>query len=323
MRATRTSARNVAPVEVVHIDDVDVPGDAVVTSGVFDGVHVGHQELLRRGRALADERALPFRVLLFDRHPATVVRPATAPHLLTDLRQRCDLLSRAGVDMVGVLRFDEERSLQAPADFVREVFVDRLGARSVVVGDDYHFGHRRRGDATLMSELGPDLDMKVVSVPLVPAADGEGVVSSTLIRELLRAGELDRANALLGRPHEVRGIVEHGDARGRTIGFPTANVAVAGDILLPQDGVYAGWYVRQDGSVHPAAVNVGRRPTFYDENGLLLVEAHLIDFDDDLYGERASVRFSHRLRDERKFGGIDELKAQLQLDVAAAREALA
>lgn len=321
MLAASPVPRNVAPVDIVHIDEVAVDGDAVVTSGVFDGVHIGHQELLRRGRALAEERRLPFRVLLFDRHPATVVRPETAPHLLTDLRQRVDLLRQAGVDTVAVLRFDEDRSLQAPADFVREAFVERLGARAVVVGDDYHFGHRRRGDVTLMSELGPELDMKVLTVPLV--AHGDATISSTTVRELLRGGELERANALLGRPHEVRGIVEHGDARGRTIGFPTANVAVAGDILLPEDGVYAGWYVRPDGSAQASAINVGRRPTFYDENGLLLVEAHLIDFDGDLYGERAAVRFTQRLRDERKFAGIDELKTQLQLDVAAAREALA
>jgi riboflavin kinase/FMN adenylyltransferase len=142
---------------------------------------------------------------------------------------------------------------------------------------------------------------------------------------VVAAGDVELAARLLGRPFEVRGIVEHGDARGRTIGFPTANVAVAGDIILPSDGVYAGWYVRGDGSdgaTYPSAINVGRRPTFYDENGLLLVEAHLIDFDGDLYGEKAAVRFVTRLRDEQRFSGIDALAAQLRSDVDAARAVL-
>jgi riboflavin kinase / FMN adenylyltransferase len=309
-------------VEIVQAGQpLTVSGPGVVTVGVFDGVHLGHQRLLREARTMADEEGADLRVVLFDRHPATVVRPETAPHLLTDLRQRFDLLAPLGVDGAYVVRFDEERSLQPPEDFVREVLVDGLRASVHVVGEDYHFGHRRRGNLAVLAEIGATLDLKVVGIPLL--ADGGSPITATAIREDLRAGELDRANRLLGRPHEVRGVVEHGDARGRTIGFPTANVAVAGDILLPNDGVYAGWYVRPGGSVHPAAINVGRRPTFYDENGLLLVEAHLIDFDGDLYGERAAVRFTHRLRDERKFAGIEELQSQLQRDVAAAREALA
>jgi len=308
-------------VEIVHITPgVAALDDCVATSGVFDGVHLGHRALLDEAQALARAEGMPLRMLMFDRHPATVVRPETAPHLLTDLRQRFDLLDSLGVDAVYVLRFDEDRSLQPPEEFVREVFVGCLRARAIVAGEDYHFGHRRRGDVTLMTDIAAALDRKVVSVPLA-REDGE-VISSTAIREALRAGELVVANRRLGRDHEVRGVVEHGDARGRTIGFPTANVAVAGDILLPQDGVYAGWYVGPDGNPWPSAINVGRRPTFYDENGLLLVEAHLIDFDGDLYGQRAAVRFSHRLRDERKFAGIDALKEQLQLDVAEARRVL-
>lgn len=296
---------------------------SAVTVGVFDGVHIGHQALLAELRRIADASDLRVVAVLPDRHPASVVRPEALPQLLTSLVQRLELLEAAGVDLVHVLRFDEERSLQSADDFVSEVLVDCLDAKVHVGGEDFHFGHRRRGDVVAMASLGVDHGIKVVTIPLVHDELAEGPVSSSGIRRLLREGELSAANHLLGRPYEVRGVVEHGDARGRTIGFPTANVAVPGASALPSDGVYAGWYCGPDGVEHASAINIGRRPTFYDENGLLLVEAHLIDFDGDLYGQHASVRVKARLRDEVRFSGIEALTEQLRKDVQHARDVLA
>lgn len=292
-----------------------------MTVGVFDGLHRGQQRVLAEGRSLADASGGPLVVVLFDRHPDTVVQPEAAPHLLTDLRQRLPLLEAAGVDASYVLRFDEERSLEPPAEFVRSVLVETLDAAVHVSGEDHHFGHRAKGDASVMASLGAEHGMKVVVVPMVLAADGEPI-SSTKIRALVVDGDVAGTQELLGRPYELRGVVEHGDARGRTIGFPTANVAVAGDMALPRDGVYAGWYVGPDDVERPSAINVGRRPTFYDENGLRLVEAHLLDFDGDLYEQRARVRFAARLRDEVRFDGIDALVAQLRRDVDSTRQLL-
>ena len=295
----------------------------MITVGVFDGVHVGHQALLREVRRLADEHGLAAVAVVPDRHPATIVRPEELPRILTDLPQRLELLEAHGVDEVHLLRFDEDRSLQPAEDFVLEVLVEQLGAAVQVSGEDFHFGHRRRGDAAALAAIGADLGLDVHTVRLVEDAALGGPVSSTAIRELLRAGDLDAANRLLGRPHEVRGIVEHGDARGQKLGFPTANVSVPAAIALPADGVYAGWYVGPDTHRRPAAINIGRRPTFYDESGLLLVEAHLIDFDGDLYGQHAAVQVTHRLRAEIRFSGVEALAAQLRADVAQAREVLA
>ena len=294
----------------------------VVTVGVFDGVHLGHQRVLAEAKTVATSTdGGPLVVVLFDRHPDTVTHPETAPLLLTDLRQRLDLMEQAGVDVTFVLRFDEERSLEPPAEFVRELLVETLHAGVHISGENHHFGHRASGDVALLAELGAQHGMKVLTVPAVLADDGEPI-SAKHIRALVTAGDVVGAHALLGRPFELRGVVEHGDARGRTIGFPTANVAVAGDMATPSDGVYAGWYVRPNGDVHVAAINIGRRPTFYDENGLRLVEAHLLDFDGDLYDERPRVRFAQRLRDEVKFDGLDALVAQLHRDVDATRALL-
>jgi riboflavin kinase/FMN adenylyltransferase len=304
---------------------------SVVTIGAYDGVHLGHQALFRRVLAMARERHCDSTIVTFDRHPATVVRPQSAPLLLTDTEQKLELLAATGVDRTVVIPFDEERSREQAEDFVTEVLVDGVGARAVVVGSDFRFGHGGRGNVELMRRMGSEHGFEVVGIELVPGDGDAGAVpvSSTRIRSLLAAGEVEAAAALLGRPHEVRGVVVHGDGRGRDLGFPTANIAVPAGILLPADGIYAGWYERPPagatpGGVHPAAVSVGRRPTFYDELGTPVVEAYLLDFDEDLYGERAKVRFTTRLRgDQERFASVDELVAQMAKDVTAARAALA
>jgi riboflavin kinase/FMN adenylyltransferase len=192
----------------------------------------------------------------------------------------------------------------------------------VVVGHDFHFGRNREGNVPMLQRLGAEFGFDVLGINLV-ADDGHEAVSSTRIRTLLMAGDVAGAELLLGRPHEVRGVVRHGDARGRDLGFPTANVAVPTDILLPADGIYAGWYERPDGSAHASAISVGRRPTFYAETESSLLECYLLDFDGDLYGETAKVRFIRRLRGEEKFDSVPALVEQMGRDVDATRTLLA
>jgi riboflavin kinase/FMN adenylyltransferase len=224
------------------------PGGAVVTIGVYDGVHLGHRALIGRVRAMAAELGAESAVVTFDRHPATVVRPESAPLLLTDLEQRLELLGETGVDRTLVIHFDRERAAESAEDFVREILVGCLGAVAVVVGHDFHFGRNRGGNVPMLQEMGAELGFDVLGINLVADDAASQVVSSTRIRTLLGEGDVAGAALLLGRPHEVRGVVQHGDARGRELGFPTANVAVPADILLPRDGIYAGWYERPDGT---------------------------------------------------------------------------
>ncbi len=305
--------------------DPSSPGTAL-TIGAYDGVHVGHRQVVAEVRRLANERGLASAVVTFDRHPATVVRPESAPLLLTDNEQKLEQLVTTGVDLTLVVPFDEVRAMESAEEFVADVLVGCLGARLVVVGEDFHFGHQRLGNVALLRAMGEVHDFEVLGLGLVgldgvPARDHEQV-SSTFIRRALSRGDLVRANAMLGRPYEVRGVVGQGDRRGRELGFPTANVKVDRTVLLPEDGVYAGWFERADGAVHAAAISLGTRPHFYADGDLLL-EAHLLDFDDDLYDEAVRVRFVALLRPQQVFDGLDDLVAQLHRDVEGARGALA
>jgi riboflavin kinase / FMN adenylyltransferase len=298
---------------------------AVVTIGAYDGVHLGHQAVLRLVRELADARGLQAALVTFDRHPAEVVRPESAPRLLTTLEQRLELLDTTGdLDLCWVLPFDEARSKEAAENFVREVLVDGVGARLVVVGADFHFGHRRGGNVPLLERMGAELGFEVLGLGLVAIeGDTTGVpYSSTRIRELLAKGDVAEAARLLGRPHEVRGVVERGDQRGEHLGMPTANLAVPERICLPADGVYAGTFVAEDGVERPAAISVGTRPTFY-ENGNVLVEAYVLDFEADLYGQRVKVRFRKWVRGQERFDSTEALVAQMNADVEATRRILA
>jgi riboflavin kinase/FMN adenylyltransferase len=298
----------------------DVPG-TVVTIGAYDGVHRGHRALIGVVTDRARELGVSSAMVTFDRHPATVVRPESAPKLLTDTEQKLELLADTGLEWVVVVHFDEHRASESAEDFVNEVLVGCLRARSVVVGEDFHFGRGRRGNVALLRSLGADLGFDVMGVGLVTVPGLDEPVSSTAIRTALSRGEVETAARLLGRPYEVRGTVETGDRRGRELGFPTANVAVPAEILVPADGIYAGWYTRPDGETKSAAISVGRRPTFYD-SGPRLVEAYLLDFDDDLYGEEARVRFVAKLHDEEKFDSAEALVEQMHKDVEATRAAL-
>ena len=294
-----------------------------VAIGVFDGVHLGHQHVLAEARRLAAERRALSAVVTFDRHPAAVVRPESAPKLLTDLDQRLELLAALGMDLTYVVSFDEAGSKESAEDFIDTVLVRCLSAKAVVVGADFHFGHQRRGNVGLLRTVGRPAGFEVDGIELL-ASKEEGVtaISSTAIRAALAAGDLLSANRMLGRPHEVRGTVVEGDRRGRELGYPTANVAVPADICLPADGIYAGWHLRPDGTAHPTAINLGRRPTFYDDADSSFLETHLLDFEGDLYGEPARVRFVARLRDELRFDSVDDLVRQMAADVDETRAVL-
>ena len=295
---------------------------SVVTIGAFDGIHLGHQALLRLVREKASERGLPTALVTFDRHPAQVVRPESAPKLLTNLDQRLELLEATGlVDQAVVLTFDDARRQESAEDFVTEVLGSCLQARLVVVGADFHFGNARRGNVALLERMGRGLGFDVVGLELV-SKPGEVTYSSTLVRRRLADGDVRGAADILGRVHEVRGTVVEGDRRGRELGFPTANVAVPEEICLPAAGIYAGTFTGSDGVERPAALSLGRRPTFYTDQPYLLLEAYLLDFEGDLYGHPAAVGFVDRIRSEERFDSVEALVAAMHRDIEAVRRVL-
>ena len=309
---------------VIDLESSPWPGErSVITIGAYDGVHVGHQAVIEQVRRQANEIGAKSVVVTFDRHPASVVRPESAPRLLTTADQKMELLAATGIDALAVVPFDEQQAAETPESFVQRVLVDCLNTKVIVVGEDFHFGQHREGNVELLRKLGLEHDFEVEPIELLPREDDiDEPVSSTAIRRALAGGDISRANTMLGRPFEVRGAVVMGDQRGRLLGFPTANVEVPNGFCLPADGVYAGWYERPSGDVYACAINLGRRPTFYEHADSSLLEAHLLDFDGDLYGEDAKVRFAHFLRSERKFDGVESIITQLTQDVGHAREIL-
>jgi riboflavin kinase / FMN adenylyltransferase len=314
--------RGGAPVN--RLDGVEaVPGElgpTVVTVGMFDGVHRGHRALLDRVAAEAAARDVPAAAVTFDRHPLAVLRPGSEPPLLTTLDRKVELLGQAGMAVVLVLEFTRELSEVTAEAFAVEVLFDRLAARAVVVGENFRFGHKAAGDPALLAELGRPRGIEVVAVPL--RADGDQVVSSTRVRADLAAGDVAAAAASLGRPYGVEGVVVVGDRRGRPLlGIPTANLDTPpAGLALPADGVYAGHLTDQaDLAARPAAISVGTNPQFGTERR---VEAHVLDFDGDLYGHLVSVEFRHRIRGQAVFAGTDELIAQMRADIDQARRLL-
>jgi riboflavin kinase/FMN adenylyltransferase len=301
-----------------------LPSGSVVTIGAYDGVHLGHRKLIERVRKTAVEIGAASVVVTFDRHPASVVRPESAPHLLTNFHQKLELLASTGVDVVLVVRFDKERASEPAADFVSEVLVGCLGARAVVVGHDFHFGRARQGDVPLLQRMGAELGFDVTGCRLVSGgAETDAPISSTRIRGLVASGEVREAASMLGRWYCLQGVVGHGDKRGRELGYPTANLEVSKDMQVCADGVYAGWYLRPDGTRHQTAISVGRQPTFYGSRPFSLVEAYLLDFQGDLYDELGTVELVERLRQQERFASVEALVDQMASDVAQTRRALA
>ena len=301
----------------------EVPADwgrSVITIGVFDGVHRGHQRIVGSAAELARERGLRSVVITFDPHPDEVVRPGTHPPLLSSTKRRIELLEGLGTDAVVVVPFTLELSKVGPDEFVQSVLVDRLHAAHVIVGEDFRFGHKAKGDVALLKELGEKYDFTAEGVPLVANGDK---ISSTSIRERLDAGEVEEAAHALGRPHRVEGVVVRGHQRGRQLGFPTANLETLPHTAIPADGVYAGWLVcdsdRYPGFRWPAAISIGTNPTF-EGAGERTVEAYALDRTDlDLYGEHMAVDFEARIRDTLKFDSIDALIEEMHRDVDRAR----
>lgn len=283
-----------------------------VTIGVYDGVHLGHQQVIR---ALG-ETGLPVVVVTFREHPIKVIDPDAAPRMLTGIDQRLELLAGLGVFATAVIDFDDEFRRLPAEEFVEKVLVTPLHAERVAVGSGFHFGHQQLGDVALLRSLGSRHGFDVDDVEIFE----EGVpVRSTVIRALLKEGDVAAARRLLGRPYRLCGIVVPGDRRGRTIGFPTANLAVSEDLVVPGSAVFAV-RIHIHGTDHAGVVNIGKRPTF--GGTVSVVEAHLLDYSGDLYGQEVAVDFIARLRSEQKFDGVEELVAAITNDIATARRIL-
>lgn len=299
---------------VAGLEEVD-SAPSVVSIGFFDGVHRGHQTIIRRAVRAAQDLGVRSAVVTFDRHPMEVVKPGSQPKLLMTLARRAQALAEQGVDLVVVMPFDDQLRHQSPEGFVDHVLVGPLCARRVIVGVNFRFGHRATGDVATLADLGPSREFTVEGVTLLER-DHE-LISSTQIRAQIDAGDVERAARLLGRPHLVDGVVVRGDARGQTLGFPTANLQVSRRVVVPSRGVYAGMCHLPDGAEHPCVTNVGVNPTFGGQE--LRVEAYLLDYTGDLYGLGIAVDFRHRIRDEERFGDVDALVGQITADVEAAR----
>ena len=299
-------------------------GSCVVTVGVFDGVHRGHQHIISRAVEAARGLGQPMVVITFDPHPAEVIRPGSHPTFLCTAARRAELLAELGADVVCMLPFTLEFSQLGPEEFVRSVLVDRLHTAFVVVGENFRFGHRAAGDVLLLAELGEKYDFTAEAVPLL---GGGGVkISSSLIRQKLADGDVTGAAADLGRMHRVEGVVVPGHRRGKALGFPTANLETFPHTAIPADGVYAGWLSvlgEQEGQEYeearwPAAISVGTNPTF--DGRERVVEAYALDRDDlELYGVHVGVDFAARLRGMERFSSAGALAEQMRHDVDQAR----
>jgi riboflavin kinase/FMN adenylyltransferase len=299
-------------------------GHCVATIGVFDGVHRGHADIIGKAVELAKRRDLPSVLVTFVPHPSEVVRPGTHPPQLTTIVRRAELVEQLGVDVFCALPFTLEFSQMPPDEFAHQALVERLHTSGVVVGENFRFGHKAAGDLALLRQLGQRFGFTAEGIPLL--RDGDTTLSATYVRTCVQAGEMRAATAALGRPHRLDGVVERGDQRGRELGFPTANLRTDTWAAVPADGVYAGrvWQLDEWGRtasqapLGAAAISVGTNPTF--EVRQRRVEAYVLDFDADLYGQAIGVEFVERLRGMEKFAGIEPLVAQMHADVDRTRE---
>ena len=302
---------------VIHAaTELDAAGRKVcVAIGFFDGVHLGHQQIIRQTIADARQHEATALVLTFDRHPNTVVAPDRVPPLIYSLSQRLRCLETLGPDALLLVRFDEPFSRKTGEQFIRELVRDLGHVQSLCVGSDFHFGSRRSGNVALLKRLGDEFKFAVHGMAAV-SLDGQAV-SSTRIREAILGGDLDLAGQMLGRAYSLAGPVVSGDGVGRELGFPTANLDVAG-LALPPNGVYAV-HAAVGSITHRAVMNIGCRPTIQTANPRVRVEVHLLDFHGDLRGQEVEVAFVEKLRDEKKFPATDALREQIARDIADAR----
>jgi riboflavin kinase/FMN adenylyltransferase len=292
-------------------------GRCVVTIGVFDGVHQGHQRIIGRAVELATERGVPSVVLTFDPHPIEIIRPGSHPPLLTGPRHKAELLEALGVDVMCVLPFTPEFRRLTAEEFVHEVLVERLHVSGVVIGQNFRYGAEGAGDVGTLTASGRRFGFTVEGLTLEGSADT--TYSSTYIRSLVDAGDVEEAARVLGREHQVEGLVVRGDQRGRAIGYPTANLSLLPWSAVPADGIYAGRLLRGKETL-PAAISIGTNPTFAGRERR--VEAFILDFDEDIYGERVALTFTARLRDTVRFDTVEGLVAQMGHDVERTRDLL-
>jgi len=303
--------------DVIHFPEDPRPAhwrQPVLALGNFDGVHRGHRKILERVRRVAGERAATSVVMTFDPHPPRIVRPDKAPPLLMTTPQKLEAIADAGVQGAAIVRFSTELSHWDPETFVRNVLVDWLHVGEVWVGANFLFGHDRSGNFSMLRVLGSRYGFKAEKID--PVRYKDFVVSSTRVRRLVSEGRVDEAGALLGHQYFVDGTIMRGDQRGRTLGFPTANLCSENE-LLPPHGVYATT-ARIGSLVHPSVTNVGTRPTV-DQSGRTVIETHVFNLDRDLYGQPMRIGFVQRLRDERAFESLDALRAQIDADCQRAR----
>jgi len=306
----------------VYREIEEVPkGKRVVAIGTFDGVHIGHQRIISDAVAAAKEKGARSMVMTFHPHPLSIIAPEHCPPILTPLNIKTDLIGNLGADELLIIPFTEEFSRLSPTVFCEMLFSPQLGAVQVIVGDNFRFGYKAGGDIKFLEEYGKQVGMTVNAEPLVTA--GQEAISSTRIRNLLVDGKLDQVREILSRPPSTHGKVVHGDKRGRALGVRTANVEARVDCIFPGRGVYlADLFIGKD--PYACLVNVGQNPTFCatDEESKerMRIEAHILDFDRNLYGFNVRIDFLERLRDEKKFNGPEELVAQIKKDIAAARK---
>ncbi|MGC8855322.1 MAG: bifunctional riboflavin kinase/FAD synthetase [Anaerolineae bacterium] len=298
------------------LEDVSLQ-NSWLTIGVFDGVHRGHQEIIKALTAGAHANGAPAVVLTFEPHPATILSGHEIKCLTTS-EERADLLCALGVDVVITQRFTAELSRVSASDFMSWL-KQRLGLRRLLIGYDFALGRGREGNASRLSEIGRALDYDVQILPAL--TDESGVISSTEIRKLITAGNVSEAAKLLGRPYSLSGLVVHGDGRGRKLGIPTANIDYPRQKVIPANGIYACW-AWADGLRHMSATNVGIRPMFTPDLQEPLIEAYFLDFEGDLYGKTVKIEFIARLRDEMKFPSIEALIQQMWDDIAQGRALL-
>ena len=299
------------------LDDIFLQG-SWLTIGIFDGVHRGHQEILTNLTADAHKTDAPAVVLTFWPHPAVVLGKRYDLKWLTTSEERADLLGALGVDVVITQTFTPEFARLSAWDFMRRVS-RRLGLRSLWIGYDFALGHNREGDLERLTEIGEDLGYKVQAVG--PIKNGEDVISSSLIRKRIATGQVAHAAKNLGRFYSLSGPVVHGDGRGRKINIPTANIDYPKDKVIPANGVYACWaWIGEQ--KHPAAINIGINPTFTPDKETPNVEAHILDFDRELYGQEVKLEFVEYLRDELKFNSVEALLDQIRADIAKTRDIL-